>query len=185
MRDGSKPSVHEPEGSIAGPLNQKLELARRGRDEKAYPGRYRKRLPAAREIETAERFAGRQGAVSDAYYALVGEGTNIAVVGNRGIGKSSLARQIGIIAGGDNSLLQRLELPHDHTDSVSEKSTADPSFPIRLGGRAKATPYCLQSWRIQIAAHLCAILRSLTHAPQCFSDQQFSLLSPFARHRFC
>jgi Cdc6-like AAA superfamily ATPase len=67
----------------------------------------------AREIDTAERFAGRQAAVSDAYYALVGEGTNIAVVGNRGIGKSSLARQIGIIASGDNSLLKRLELPHD------------------------------------------------------------------------
>jgi GNAT superfamily N-acetyltransferase len=30
-----------------------------------------------------------------------------------------------------------------------------------------------QSWRIQIAAHLCAIRRSLTHAPQYFSDQQF------------
>ena len=60
-----------------------------------------------------------------------------------------------------------------------------PLVPIRLGGRAKATPYCLQSWRIQIGAHLCAILRSLTHALQRFSDQQFSLLSPFARHRFC
>jgi hypothetical protein len=51
--------------------------------------------------------------VSDAYYALIGEGTNIAVVGNRGIGKTSLARQIAKIAAGDNSLLDRLELAHD------------------------------------------------------------------------
>jgi Cdc6-like AAA superfamily ATPase/transposase len=67
----------------------------------------------AREINSADRFAGRLDAVSDAYYALIGEGTNIAVVGNRGIGKTSLARQVASIAGGDNSLLNRLGLPYD------------------------------------------------------------------------
>lgn len=46
----------------------------------------------AREIDSAERFAGRQAPISDSYYSLLGQGTNIAVVGNRGIGKSSLAR---------------------------------------------------------------------------------------------
>ena len=67
----------------------------------------------AREIDAADKFAGRQDAVSNAYYALISAGTNIAVIGNRGIGKTSLARQIENIANGDNTLLKRLDLPHD------------------------------------------------------------------------
>jgi Cdc6-like AAA superfamily ATPase len=45
------------------------------------------------------------------FYALVAEGTNIAIVGNRGIGKSSLARQVIHLATGDNTLLEKLGLP--------------------------------------------------------------------------
>jgi Cdc6-like AAA superfamily ATPase len=67
----------------------------------------------AREVGDAERFAGRRAAVSDAYFALLGIGTNIGVVGNRGIGKTSLARQITLIANGNDSLLDRLGIPHD------------------------------------------------------------------------
>jgi energy-coupling factor transporter ATP-binding protein EcfA2 len=67
----------------------------------------------AREIDSADKFAGRGSAISDSYYALIGDGTNIAVVGNRGIGKSSLARQIALIASGNTALLKRLNLPHD------------------------------------------------------------------------
>ncbi len=67
----------------------------------------------AREIDDAKKFAGRKEAVSDVYYALITEGANIAVVGNRGIGKTSLARQIDNIARGDNTLLKRLGLPYD------------------------------------------------------------------------
>jgi hypothetical protein len=37
----------------------------------------------AREIDSAERFAGRKDAVSDAYFALIADGANIAVVGIR------------------------------------------------------------------------------------------------------
>lgn len=69
----------------------------------------------AREIIDAVRFAGRKQAVSDAYYALLSEGANIAIVGNRGIGKTSLARQIINISKGDNSLLDKLALPHDRS----------------------------------------------------------------------
>jgi Cdc6-like AAA superfamily ATPase len=103
----------------------------------------------AREIDTAERFAGRQGAVSDAYYALVGEGTNIAVVGNRGIGKSSLARQIGIIAKGDNSLLERLELPHDRKlDFLTVYLACGKTVQNieDLLGRVLTTSSCLGDW---------------------------------------
>jgi hypothetical protein len=37
----------------------------------------------------------------------------MAVVGNRGIGKTSLARQVLNISRGDNSLLTKLDLPND------------------------------------------------------------------------
>lgn len=69
----------------------------------------------AREITDAVRFAGRKSAVGDLYYSLLSEGANIAIVGNRGIGKTSLARQLMNISKGDNSLLGRLSLPHDRS----------------------------------------------------------------------
>lgn len=67
----------------------------------------------AKEIDNASRFAGRKDAVSDAYYGLIAAGSHIAIVGNRGIGKTSLSRQVAKMATGDNDLLQRLNLPHD------------------------------------------------------------------------
>lgn len=66
-------------------------------------------LPA-KEITDTERFAGREIAVRDVYYALVAEGANIAIVGNRGIGKSSLSRQVVKIGHGDNSLLEKIQI---------------------------------------------------------------------------
>lgn len=88
-------------------------LDRRGLMKKPSIAEVENAFQPAREIHSADKFAGREGAVSDAYYALLGDGTNIAIVGNRGIGKSSLARQVGLIAGGSTSLLQRLGLQHD------------------------------------------------------------------------
>ncbi|MDO9600566.1 MAG: hypothetical protein Q7J47_22835 [Azoarcus sp.] len=67
----------------------------------------------AKEISSATRFAGRKDAVSDAYYGLIAEGSHIAIVGNRGIGKTSLSRQVANMATGKNDLLERLHLPHD------------------------------------------------------------------------
>ena len=67
----------------------------------------------AKEVDSAQRFAGRKDEVTDAYYGLIGEGAHIAIVGNRGIGKTSLARQILNLARGDNSLLDRLGIAHD------------------------------------------------------------------------
>lgn len=68
-------------------------------------------LPA-KEIDSAERFSGRKTAIEDCYYALLSNGTNIAIVGNRGIGKSSLARQVANMAQGNNEILKKLDLPH-------------------------------------------------------------------------
>lgn len=66
-------------------------------------------LPA-KEITDAERFSGREDAITDAYYALIAEGSNMAIVGNRGIGKTSLARQIVNLGQGDNSILEKTNL---------------------------------------------------------------------------
>lgn len=69
-------------------------------------------LPS-KEINTADRFAGRLQQVSQAYLALHSAGSNIAVIGNRGIGKTSLARQIINIASGNNDLLKKLRISHE------------------------------------------------------------------------
>lgn len=69
----------------------------------------------AREITNSKRFAGREQSVSDAYYGLMAEGANLAIVGNRGIGKTSLARQIINIGEGNTALLQRIGTPVDDT----------------------------------------------------------------------
>lgn len=65
----------------------------------------------AKEIDAPDRFAGRRQAIQDCYLALVANGANIAIVGNRGIGKSSLARQVLRMATGENDLLKKLNFP--------------------------------------------------------------------------
>lgn len=67
----------------------------------------------AKEISSAARFAGRKNAVSEAYYGLLANGSHIAIVGNRGIGKTSLSRQVANIATGDNDLLGKLHIQND------------------------------------------------------------------------
>lgn len=69
----------------------------------------------AKEIDVPNRFAGRHQSVIDCYYALATQGANIAIVGNRGIGKSSLARQVIRMATGDNTLVEKsLDRPEHH-----------------------------------------------------------------------
>jgi len=67
----------------------------------------------AKEINDAKLFAGRQAQVNDALFALNTDGSNIAIIGGRGIGKSSLARQIINIGQGNNELLSKLGIYHD------------------------------------------------------------------------
>jgi len=103
----------------------------------------------AREISIATRFAGRRAQVEDAYYGLIAEGANLAIVGNRGVGKSSLARQIINIATGQNELLDKLQVKHSgKLDFLS--------FYLACGGRVNAyedllkhlltTKDCLGDW---------------------------------------
>jgi Cdc6-like AAA superfamily ATPase len=67
----------------------------------------------AKEITDADRFAGRKSAVSDAHYSLLSSGTNVAIIGNRGIGKTSLARQVISIGTGNNTLLEKFGISYD------------------------------------------------------------------------
>lgn len=67
----------------------------------------------AKEISDAKLFAGRQPQIKDALFALNTDGANIAIVGGRGIGKSSLARQLINIGQGNNDLLDKLDIYYD------------------------------------------------------------------------
>lgn len=67
----------------------------------------------SREISDAQRFAGRVKQVETAYFSLISEGTNIAIIGNRAIGKTSLARQVLNLASGNNDLLKKIGLQYD------------------------------------------------------------------------
>lgn len=69
----------------------------------------------AQEIDNADRFSGRRDAVENCYLGLMSDGSNIAIVGNRGIGKTSLARQVQSMAMGNNELVDRLKLGHEDT----------------------------------------------------------------------
>lgn len=65
----------------------------------------------AMAIEDAARFAGRQDQLDAVSIALQSEGTQIVIYGNRGVGKSSLARQLEGIARGDMTVIDRLTTP--------------------------------------------------------------------------
>jgi len=113
-------------------------------------------LPS-KEIDSADRFAGREKQVNDAYLALHSTGSHIAIIGNRGIGKTSLARQIINIASGNNDLLKKLQIP---TDGKLDFLT----MYFACGGavntfsdlllRLLTTKECLQDWIYEIpSAH--------------------------------
>jgi len=113
-------------------------------------------LPA-KEIDSAEKFAGREEQVNDVYLALHSIGSNIAIIGNRGIGKTSLARQVINMASGQNDLLRKLKIPQDgKLDFLTMYFScggAIKTFPDLLH-RLLTTKECLQDWIYEIqSAH--------------------------------
>ena len=107
----------------------------------------------AKEVDDPARFAGRKDAITESLYALISNGSHIAVVGNRGIGKSSLARQIIKLSKGDSSLLDTLDvLQEDRLDFLtvylacgsSVQNTSD------LLHRLLTTNTCLADWIYEI-----------------------------------
>lgn len=61
-------------------------------------------------VQDVARFAGRQEQLEKLSLALQSGGTQIVIYGNRGVGKSSLARQLSSLANGDAAVLERLSL---------------------------------------------------------------------------
>lgn len=68
-------------------------------------------------ISKPEQFSGRVKYINNIIRALLSEGANIAIIGDRGIGKSSMAYQLKEISHGNNELLEILSIPvHDKFD---------------------------------------------------------------------
>lgn len=110
-------------------------------------------LPA-KEIIDPVRFAGRRTQVEQCYLGLLAEGTNLAVLGNRGVGKSSLARQLIHLATGRNDLLERYSIPHDRKlDFLALYYTCGNSVlgTDHLLERLLTSADCLSSWVYDIA----------------------------------
>lgn len=65
----------------------------------------------AQEIKDIERFAGRDDELMSLSTALQSDGAQIVLYGQRGVGKSSLARQLAKLATNDKALIGRLKQP--------------------------------------------------------------------------
>jgi len=105
-------------------------------------------LPA-REITDPERFAGRKEQVEQSHLGLITDGANLAILGNRGVGKSSLARQVANLATGNNELLERYDIPHDRSlDYLALSYTCGDSVDTtaHLLERLLCSAGCLAPW---------------------------------------
>lgn len=65
----------------------------------------------AQEIKDTERFAGRDEELTALSTALQSDGAQIVIYGQRGVGKSSLARQLTKLATNDKEVVSRLKQP--------------------------------------------------------------------------
>jgi len=67
-------------------------------------------LPA-REIEIPELFSGRKDEIIQGLHALRSQGASICIYGKRGVGKSSVAKQLRLVASGYSVLTDLIEHP--------------------------------------------------------------------------
>ena len=73
----------------------------------------------AREVQDVDRFAGRENELNALSLALQSKGAQIVLYGQRGVGKSSLARQLIRLASNDSSIVSRLTTsPHEALDFI-------------------------------------------------------------------
>jgi hypothetical protein len=104
----------------------------------------------AREIEDADKFVGRKKELEKAVCALRSDGASVAIFGQAGLGKTSLALQVAHVASGDHrEQLARLNVAH----LVPPGGFAHP-----------VTYYCCQNKDRSLAHVLTAILRD-SHPP--------------------
>jgi Cdc6-like AAA superfamily ATPase len=65
----------------------------------------------AQEAIAPSQFAGRKVELSNLLFALESNGVHVVIYGDRGVGKSSIARQIENISSGNNELLKKENIP--------------------------------------------------------------------------
>jgi Cdc6-like AAA superfamily ATPase len=83
----------------------------------------------AQEVKDIERFAGRDEELMALSTALQSHGAQIVLYGQRGVGKSSLARQLAKMATNDNELISRLsQRPYEPLDFVPVYLACDDSI---------------------------------------------------------
>ncbi len=83
----------------------------------------------AQEVKDIERFAGRDDELSALSTALQSHGAQIVMYGQRGVGKSSLARQLAKLAINDTDLITRLkQKPFETLDFVPVYISCDDSI---------------------------------------------------------
>lgn len=83
----------------------------------------------SQEIKDIERFAGRDGELASLSTALQSHGAQIVMYGQRGVGKSSLARQLVKLASNDKDVIARLkQKPFETLDFVPIYFACDDSI---------------------------------------------------------
>lgn len=100
-------------------------------------------------IGRSDRFAGRQEQLDRLGMALQSQGTQIVIYGNRGVGKSSLARQLEGLARGDMSVIDRLRIkPQSTPDYLVISLECDDTIPDvkTLVLRLLTEDACLAPW---------------------------------------
>jgi Cdc6-like AAA superfamily ATPase len=103
----------------------------------------------AKEVQDIERFAGRTTLLDDISAALQSDGAQIVLYGQRGIGKSSLARVLGQIAISDKTAIARLSTaPHTKIEYLPVHITCDDSIDCvdKLLVRLLTEDSALASW---------------------------------------
>lgn len=83
----------------------------------------------AKEVQDIERFAGRVETLNSISSALQSEGSQIVLYGQRGIGKSSVARVLSQLAQNDKAAIDRLtDAPFKEFDYLVVSVTCDDSI---------------------------------------------------------
>lgn len=79
-------------------------------------------LPA-KEIDVPELFSGRREEIIKGILALRSEGASLCIFGNRGVGKTSIARQLRLIAQGCSKLTEVIERPDLYSSDILTQPT--------------------------------------------------------------
>lgn len=77
----------------------------------------------AKEIEIPELFSGREDEIVQGIYALRSDGASLCIYGKRGVGKTSFAKQLRLIAAGYSKLIDLISKPELFDDDLFNMPT--------------------------------------------------------------